>query len=409
MPILFQIFFSVIGIIIGGYTLALVFLAPRRNATSNRADLDTMPTLSLLIPTFNEATIILRKLANVAELTYPHDKLQVVVVDSASTDGTSEIVKRFADEHWGELEIVLLRQPVRKGKSNAINEALDIVTSDIVVLTDADVTFPTDSLLKLVKRFDGPKIGAVSGVEVPIGKKSFLTALEADYRKVYTAIRIAEAEADTPFMCESELSAYRRQILEPLPVGSMCDDIELTVSIRRKGFRAVYETEAMFFEKEAGTLRAKLQHKMRRGMANQYSLLRNTRIMFNHRFGKYGTLIFPFEFFVHIISPIFVTLSALLLVALAFTSPIAALTAIVVTTLLSLPALSLLQLLIRRHRGTRVDTLQGTATWLTGAIAFIAFQGVLLISLIKLGLKGPQLNWQQIPNTRIPITVEAKS
>jgi len=164
----------------------------------------------------------------------------------------------FAGEHKREINLVLIEQPARLGKSEAINEALRSVRSEIMVLTDADVTFPPGSVRKLVESFDGSGIGAVSGVEVPVGGSSFLAEIEADYRRIYTAIRMAEAQTDTPFMCESELSAYKRELLEPLRPGVVCDDVELTVAVRSKGFKAVYASDILFFFSEVIQRRPKL-------------------------------------------------------------------------------------------------------------------------------------------------------
>lgn len=401
------LYYTAIGVVIITYALGLTLLRRSSPSAQPRMISQVIRTVSLVIPTYNEASVIRQKLENVLQLEYPREKLEVVVVDSASSDETVSIVNKFVGEHRREINLVLIEQPVRRGKSEAVNEALRNIRSEIMVLTDADVTFPPLSVRRLVENFEGSEIGAVSGVEVPVGGKSFLTSIEADYRRIYTAIRMAEAETDTPFMCESELSAYRREILEPLRPGVVCDDVELTVAVRSKGFKAVYASDVSFFETEAGKLGPKLQHKLRRGMNNQHALLHNSKVMFNRNFGRYGTIVFPFEFFVHIVSPVLLSVSLIFLFSLAVFSPISAMIAIVATAILSLPPLAILRSLIGRYRGTEVGSLRGTGSWVFGAVAFLGFQLVLLVGLLKLGFKGPQTNWQQIPGTRIPITVEA--
>src|SRR2546425_1782685 len=401
------LYYVTISVVVVAYTLGLFLLHKGSPRPRFQRASGVVPTVSLVIPTYNEASIIHQKLENVLELDYPREKFEVVVVDSASNDETGNIVKKFAGDHRREVNLVLIEQPVRRGKSEAINEALRSVKSEIIVLTDADVTFPPGSVRKLVENFEGSEIGAVSGVEVPVGGKSFLTGIEADYRRIYTAIRLAEAETDTPFMCESELSAYRREILEPLRPGTVCDDVELTVCIRSKGFKAIYAPEVSFFETEAGDVRPKLQHKLRRGMNNQHALLQNSKVLFNRNFGKYGTLVFPFEFFVHIVSPVLLTISLFFLLVLGIFSPVSAMFALLVTAILSLPAIVIMHSLVNRFNGSDVALLHGTGSWIFGAAAFLGFQLVLLVGLLKLGFKGPQLNWQQVPGTRVPIAVEA--
>jgi len=331
------VYYATIGIVIIAYTLGLFLLNKGSPRPSSRRMSQFVPTVSLVIPTYNEASIIRQKLENVLQIDYPREKFEVVVVDSASNDETGNIVKKFAGEHRREVNIVLIEQPVRRGKSEAINEALRSVRSEIIVLTDADVTFPPGSVRKLVENFEGSEIGAVSGVEVPVGGKSFLTGIEADYRRIYTAIRMAEAETDSPFMCESELSAYRRELLEPLRPGVVCDDVELTVMVRSKGFKALYAPDVSFLETEAGKLRPKLQHKLRRGMNNQHALLQNSNVLFSRNLGKYGTIVFPFEFFVHIVSPLLLTVSLVFFLSLLVFSPISALIALLATASLSIP------------------------------------------------------------------------
>src|SRR5712664_1822838 len=165
------IYYATVSIVVIAYTLGLALLHRRFGRPLPRRKSEFAPTVSLVIPTYNEASVIRQKLENVLQLDYPRDKLEVVVVDSASTDETGNIVKKFAEEHIRDVSLVLIEQPVRSGKSEAINEALRSVRSEIIVLTDADVTFPPRSVLKLVENFGGSEVGAVSGVEVPVGGK----------------------------------------------------------------------------------------------------------------------------------------------------------------------------------------------------------------------------------------------
>ena len=389
------------------YTLGLAILFGSTATPSPRGQRRTNPTVSLVIPTYNEASIIQRKLDNVLQIDYPSENLEVIVVDSASTDETRSIVNRFAQEHASQVNLVLIEQPIRRGKSEAINEAMRTVRSEILILTDADVTFPSDSVSRLVENIDRPEIGAVSGVEIPVGAMSFLANLEIGYRRIYTAVRLAEASVDTPFMCESELSAYKTELLEPLRPGTVCDDVELTVTVRRKGFKAAYASNVPFFETEADKLGPKLRHKFRRGMNNQHALLQNSSVLFRRNLGKYGTVVFPFEFFVHVVSPVLLTIALVSFLGLAVIAPVSAAIALMTTVVLSIPLLVVTYFLVNRYEGIEVKSPQGSGPWVLGAIAFLAFQLLLMASLFKLAFGGPQVNWEQISGTRVPVTVEA--
>lgn len=391
-----------------GYTLSFLVLFLNARSYEPSVGTNSLPTVSLVIPTYNEAAVIGRKLDNVLQLDYPRDRLEVVVIDSASTDDTRRIVRNFAAQHQGEVRLRLVEQSARMGKTAALNEALRQVQSEVFALTDADVTFPPDSLKKLVANLEDPQIGAVSAVEVPVGEGKAAHSIEADYRRIYTAIRMAEASTDTPFMCESELSAYRRAILSSLRPGGMCDDIELTVEVRSKGYKGKYDLYSPFFESEAGTLMSKLRHKFRRGMANQHALLRNSKVLFNRAFGRYGSVVYPFEFFVHIVSPVLMTVSFCLFIATLIVSPYSAAVAVGIALVFAVPSLLMVRQLIGKYSSQDISRLEGTGSWILGALAFLAFQGVLLVSLVRLAVRGPQVKWGQIAETRTAMTVRAK-
>ncbi len=376
------------------YTLFLALLS--RNATyfeparSTPEDGPT-PTVSIIVPTYNEAEVIGRRLENIAELEFPRDKLQVLVVDSASTDATRDIVRRFAEKHSKEIQVALVEQPARLGKAAAINEAIRQSKADFLVLTDADVTNPRQALSNLLVSFRDSTIGGASGVEIPIGEHTLASRIESG---------MAESGTDTPFMCESEFSAYRRDALHPLRPGCMCDDIELTVALRSTGLRGTYVSRALFLEQEAGTLKSKLRHKLRRGMANQHAILRSLPVLFDKRFGQYGSIVFPLEFLTHIISPVLVTAGLTLLLTILLWAPISGILAIILSLLAAVPPITILYVLTRRYETSRMIGLRGRLDWIAGATAFLFFQVALVGSLIQLGFRGPKLKWEKISETR---------
>ncbi len=368
-------------------------------ADAKRTD-SLAPSVSIVVPTYNESEVIERRLKNVAELDFPRDKMQVIVVDSASTDSTGDVVRRFIEEHRQSLTVILLERPARLGKAEAINEALRYAASEYFVLTDADVTSPAHALSQLISNFRDANIGAASGVEIPVEEQTLAGTIEGGYKAIYAAVRMAESGIDTPFMCESEFSAYRRSALQPLRPGCMCDDIELTVGLRSTGLRAVYDRQALFFEREAGTLRSKMSHKLRRGMANQHALIRTRFVLFNRRFGRYGSVVFPFEFFTYLISPILVTSGLGVLLAMLTTSLIQGIVGIMVSLLIVVPSMAILYSLTKKHDTSRMMHLRGGMDLLAGAAAFTLFQVALVGSLLQLGVRGPRVKWEKISETR---------
>jgi cellulose synthase/poly-beta-1,6-N-acetylglucosamine synthase-like glycosyltransferase len=263
------------------------------------------PSLTLIIPTYNEESVIVRKLQDVSELDYPKDRMEILIVDSASTDKTLDYAKAFVKNMKDEMDIQILTQDERSGKAAALNYALKFCKKKLLVLSDADVLLEKDALTQIVSNFADRTIGAVSGIEVMMNPDyTGTTRAEQGYRSFYNMIRLGETNLDSVIMCESEFSAYRRDLVTELPDASICDDMELTINVRKQGFRAVYDSNARFYEYSPFKPRTRFKHKTRRGQGNQQTLIRHFKLMFNPKYGLFSFVILPFEIFMHLISPI---------------------------------------------------------------------------------------------------------
>jgi len=111
-----------------------------------RRDPSYKPRVSIIVPTYSEAGLIESKLDDLARQDYSRELLEIVVVDSASTDGTSEKVEEWARRNPG-LKLKLIREPARRGKAFALNGTLGYASGDAVVVTDVDATWSSSSTL----------------------------------------------------------------------------------------------------------------------------------------------------------------------------------------------------------------------------------------------------------------------
>jgi len=140
------------------------------------------PSVSILIPARNEERVIRRLLRRIAELTYPKDRLDVVVIDDASSDGTGKIAEEFSKSY--NYISVIHRSPEDggNGKSGALNEGLRHSKGDIVFCFDSDYYPQRDILEKLTAYFIDPEVGAVQGrvtvLNEPTSLVTRLVALE---------------------------------------------------------------------------------------------------------------------------------------------------------------------------------------------------------------------------------------
>ena len=117
MTVLFWILAGLILYAYLGYPLVLSLLSLAGGRQSHR-DENFEPTVSLLIPAFNEASVISSKIQNSLALEYPPEKLQIIVA-SESDDETNSIVEFYRPE-----EVTLLTSSVRRGKATNLYRAV---------------------------------------------------------------------------------------------------------------------------------------------------------------------------------------------------------------------------------------------------------------------------------------------
>ncbi|NVB77299.1 MAG: glycosyltransferase family 2 protein, partial [Kofleriaceae bacterium] len=138
---------------------------------------DYEPTVTVVIPMFNEGAAIKETLQSLLETDYPSDKFQIVVVDDCSTDDSYELAREMARGSGGRLKVI--RNRVNLGKRRSINRAVRAADSEIIVSVDSDVVVDSDAIRQLTRRFTDPRIAAVGGwVDVRNKHENWLTRMQ---------------------------------------------------------------------------------------------------------------------------------------------------------------------------------------------------------------------------------------
>lgn len=144
------------------FTLTALY-SPQSQQPNTFSDTARQYSISVLIPARNEEHVIERLLQRMTELTYPQDKLEIIVVDDASADATGKIAEKFA-KRYSYIRVVQ-RSLVEggKGKAEALNEGLKHAKGEIVYCFDADYFPQRDIFERLTAHFADPEVGAVQG------------------------------------------------------------------------------------------------------------------------------------------------------------------------------------------------------------------------------------------------------
>lgn len=298
---------------------------------------NTEPTISVIIPTYNEASVIEQKLFNITQGTYPVSRLELVVVDSASTDGTAGIAREFLK--LNQLNGQVVQENRRTGKSAALNIGLSRSSGDLVCISDAECGWDKSALKNAVRYLSDPAIGSVSGVHhVPDSGRTMAGNVEGSYRSVYRMLRVAESKLDSTPIGEGEIQLFRRRDLDHFDTSVGGDDTCAALCMVEKGLRAISADDVVFFDPAPPAWRARFRQKIRRGQHVLQAFLKHKRLLWGK--GVFSRLIFPTEFFIYVISPLlFLPLLVLTGVVMATIPIVAYLLAAVIIVTMALPSL----------------------------------------------------------------------
>ena len=297
----------------------LIYYAWMKSKTKKNWDLmindNYQPKVTLIIPTYNEASVITEKLENIQGIDYPEGKLQVILVDSGSTDGTLAVCKSFLEGKNLCFPIILLSEKERMGKSHALNAALRLAEGEIIATSDADSFWEFDVLRKTIPVFADASVGAVTGREELINlKKTIHTLSEGLYRRFYYTLRLGESKVHSTLIFQGELSLYRKSVLKRFEDKAGCsDDTGTVVDIVSRGYRCIFIPEAVFHDTSAYSLRGRLMLKSRRAQHLISGIMKSLTLKVQGRLPLSSSIVL-FNFFMHVISPLLFVSTAFIVV-----------------------------------------------------------------------------------------------
>lgn len=277
----FVLWGSVIAVVVVtlGYPALLALTAPM---VRNR-NMDELwePSVSLIIAAYNEESVIGDKLNNSLELSYPRDKLEIIVASDGSTDQTNNIAKSY--ESRG---VVLLSFP-RTGKTGVQNQVAKRATGEILVFSDANALYKPDAIGKLVRNFSDPDVGGVCGQLDYLVDAEGAGNSESLYWRYEKFIKRRESELSSVVGANGSIYAVRRSDYVQLDDDMISDFVE-PLALVRSGKRVVYEAEAVSIEAASTSYGAEYRRKVRILTRSIRGLLRMRQLLNPLRFGIFA-------------------------------------------------------------------------------------------------------------------------
>ena len=261
-----------------GYPISLKIINAIYKSRKIEKDFNHQPTVTVMVVAHNEEKVILNKLKNIIELDYPKEKIEFLISSDNSTDRTNQIVKEFIDENPG-INIRLYEVKKRMGKTNAQNESQKTVTTEFLVMTDANSMMDKNAVKELMAAFTSEDIAYVTGrLSILNSKVSDISHAEASYWNSDLTAREIEGKIQTITAGNGALYACRtKDYYDFAPI--QCHDSAMPVYYALLGKRAIANHDAIAYEKAGEVIEDEFRRKVRMNRVLLTHILPDIRIL----------------------------------------------------------------------------------------------------------------------------------
>ena len=300
MIIIFWVSLSLLFYTYAGYPILLWVFSHRRRRASISPTFK--PNVTMVVPAYNEEELIEEKILNCLSLNYPREKLEVIVVNDGSTDGTGEIISRYAKSG-----IMVQENSTPMGKIGVMNATVPEAYGEVVVFSDASAMLERDAVTQLVNHFHNEDVGCVSGRYIYNDSESTSTdshGNEGLYWKYEAFIKEREGKFGTVIGSHGALYGIRKELFSPLETHTINDDLVLPLMAIEKDYRTVYEKGSVARERSRSDIENEFFRRVRIMRGNCRQIFDFWRLL--NPFRKMVSLQFVSHKLLRVLSPILV-------------------------------------------------------------------------------------------------------
>lgn len=271
---------SVVGVLYPyvGYPLLLVALC-RLSLQKAAAVPASLPSVTMVIPAYNEGVRIDAKIRNTTALKYPIP-VQIILVSDGSTDNTLAIMEQAAGPN-----VIVLSLAERRGKGAALNAAVQRAAGEIVVFSDASIVLNDDALTNIVRPFCDPSVGCVSGED-----RISEAGGEGLYGRYELTLRRMESSVCSIVGASGSFYAQRRSLCPSFAEGLAPDFLSVLHTVQQ-GFRAVSEPTAIGYMKSVKDPRHEFDRKVRTLIRGLTTLFRYAHLLNPVAYGRFALML----------------------------------------------------------------------------------------------------------------------
>lgn len=256
---------------------------------------DELPSVSVMVPCFNEEATVAGTIQSLLNLNYPKNKLTIIAIDDGSTDNTWQVLQEFT----GNSQVLLLQKENEGSKFSALNFGLRYVTTDIVGCLDADSHAHTESLRFSTAPFSDPEVMCVVPSMIIDRPKSFWQIMQKPEYEAALFLKKVQNALGAIYVAPGPLSVFRTSVFEKIgnyKEAHHTEDMEIALRMQINHMKIVYAENSIVYTKGPATWNALLKQRIRW----TYGFIKNMfsdeyrPLLFSSKYGSIGQLILPF-------------------------------------------------------------------------------------------------------------------
>ena len=260
---------------------------------------DPQLACSVIVPAYNESAVIVSCLKSI--LASDYRAFEVIVVDDGSQDNTAEIARSLSD-----VRLHVLTK-ANGGKSSALNHGIKMARTQFIIAIDSDTVFRPDTLHQLMRHFQDPRVGAVSGNTRIANRNTLLTKMQSlEYIVGFNLDRRMGDLFDCITVVPGAIGAFRKSVLEAVggfTYDTLAEDTDITLSIKERGHKIVYDAAAIAYTEAPLTVKDLLKQRFRWTFGTMQAVWKHKYALLNLRYGTMGLIGLPYLLFFQIIVP----------------------------------------------------------------------------------------------------------
>jgi len=253
---------------------------------------DDLPSVTVIVPCFNEEKTVGKTLDSLMALDYPKEKLNIVAVNDGSRDGTRQVLETY--KNYSNFRII---EKENGGKHTALNLAIKEAKTEFVGCLDADSYAKPDSLLRLIRRFDKPDIMAVVPSLQVYSPQTVIQKVQKVEYIIGAFLRSILAELNALYVTPGPFSIFRKSVFEEIGYYKKAhntEDMEMAMRMQSRRLKIASAHDAVVFTSSPQSI-PKLYRQRVRWTSGFLNNVRDYKFMlFNMNYGNIGMFVLPF-------------------------------------------------------------------------------------------------------------------